>query len=181
MKIHTFFLFLLFLFFHSNVSADINNLFSAAILGKTERIKSLLADGDNVNGKTATGRTAMMAASFNGNKRVVRILLAYGADVNIADNFGTTALMDAIVFGSEPLVKLLITAGADVVAKDNQGISVIDKAKMTQFHNLVTVLEKAIALKEGETDATSSENPLTETKEKAEENKDSQNDNPEKE
>ena len=127
------------------LSADIDNLFSAAILGKTERVKSILADGIDVNGKTATGRTAMMGASFNGNVRVARVLLSYGADVNLADNQGSTALMDAIIFGREELVTLLITAGADVTAADKQNVSVLEKAKKTQNDNIVTILETIIA------------------------------------
>jgi len=148
MKIKSLFLFTLLFVSHPGFSAEFNNLFSAAILGKTERVKSLLADGADVNGKTATGRTAMMAASFNGNVRVVRILLAYGADVNLADNLGSTALMDAVVFGSEKLVKLLITAGAEINAVDKQNVSVIDKAKKTDFSNIVKLLEKSLPPKE---------------------------------
>ena len=132
-------LFFLFLIFYSQsiLALDSDRLFSSAILGKTERVKSLLADGIDVNAATVTGRTAMMAASFNGNIRVVRALLAYGADVNVADNMGSTALMDAVIFGSEELVKLLLTAGANVDAVDRQNISVLEKAKKTKYSNIV--------------------------------------------
>ncbi len=155
-------------------SASINELFSAAIFGKTERVKFLLSEGTDVNGVTGTGRTAMMAACFNGNVRVVRILLAYGANVNIVDSLGSTALMDAVVFGSEELVELLITAGADVTIKDKQNISVIEKAKKTKYDNIVKILEKSIATKE-EKRATkeNSESELTEgTKKPAEDSED---------
>mgnify|MGYP000630248737 FL=1 len=148
MTIKKLLLFLLLAFSHSGFSADIKDLFSAAIFGKTERVKFLLSEGVDVNAKTATGRTAMMAACFNGNIRVVRTLLAYGADVNIADKLASTALMDAVVFGSEELVKLLITSGADVNAQDKQAISVLDKAKKTKYANIVKILEKAIAANE---------------------------------
>ena len=169
MKIKNLFLFMLLFLSHPGFSAEINNLFSAAILGKTERVKSLLADGVDVNGKTATGRTAMMAASFNGNVRVARILLAYGADVNLSDNLGSTALMDAVVFGSEELVKLLITAGADIYAVDKQNVSVIDKAKKTDFSNIVILLEKAAPPKEND----SATEDSVETEENSEITKDS--------
>lgn len=145
MKLNSTFLCLLLLFSHPGFTADINNLFSAAILGKAERMKYLLADGADVNGKTATGRTAMMGACFNGNYRIVRILLSYGADVNLADNLGTTALMDAVTFGNEKLVSLLLTAGAKADAVDVQNTSVIGKAKKTQYKNIVKLLEKSIS------------------------------------
>ncbi len=164
MKIKHLLITLLFLFSQAGFSVDIKNLFSAAIHGKTERVKSLLAEGIEVNGKTATGRTAMMAASFNGNLRVARILLSYGADVNLADNQGTTALMDAVIFGREELVRLLITAGADVLAVDNQDISVIEKAKKTKFSHIVAILEKAVVPKEeAENDSTKETEETTES------------------
>ncbi|HIF55487.1 MAG TPA: ankyrin repeat domain-containing protein [Methylococcaceae bacterium] len=50
---------------------DAKNLFSAAMLGKTDRVKFILSEGVDVNEKSATGRTALMAACFNGNLRVV--------------------------------------------------------------------------------------------------------------
>jgi ankyrin repeat protein len=152
------FIFLLLFFTQSVYAAEVDNLFSAAILGKTKRVKALLADGVDVNGITTPGRTAMMAASFSGNLRVVRILLAYGADVNIADNLGSTALMDAVVFGREKLVKLLITAGADVNAVDKQNISVIEKAKKTKNSNIVKILEnESTAQQESDTPASADE------------------------
>ncbi len=144
---------LLIFFTLPSFAAENNALFSASILGKTERVKSLLADGIDVNSATATGRTAIMAASFNGNLRVVKILLSYGADVNISDKSGSTALMDALIFGREDLVKLLITAGADAMAEDKQNVSVIDKAKKTKYKNIIKILEEhAAAIEENADD-----------------------------
>ena len=142
MKILSIIILLLVFYATPTKSAESNTLFSAAIMGKTERIKALLADGMDVNSQTATGRTAMMAASFNGNLRVAKILLSYGADVNLVDNSGSTALMDAVVFGSEKLVKLLITAGANVSTQNKQNQSAIDKAKKTKYKNIVKILEE---------------------------------------
>ncbi|MCK5828684.1 MAG: ankyrin repeat domain-containing protein [Methylococcales bacterium] len=162
-------LFLLgFLFLAQPVLAmDSDYLFSAAILGKTERVKSLLAKGVDVDAVTITGRTAMMAACFNGNERVVRLLLTYGADVNLADKMGITALMDAVVFGSEDLVKLLITAGANIDAFDKQNMSVIDKAKKTKYINIVKILEPLVTAVEEKTET----DPSTKPDDTIEENK----------
>ncbi|NOR71400.1 MAG: ankyrin repeat domain-containing protein [Methylomarinum sp.] len=144
MRIKSLFLLLLISISPSALCTDIDSLFAAAILGKTERIKFLLASGVDVNGKTATGRTAMMAASFNGNIRVARVLLAYGADVNLIDNLGSSALMDAVIFGNGELVELLITSGADVKVEDNQKTSVLEKAKRTKSTTIIKILEAAI-------------------------------------
>jgi ankyrin repeat protein len=141
MKLKITFIYLL-IFAFPVYSADANSLFSAAMLGKTERVKSILSQGVDVNEKSTTGRTALMAACFNGNLRVVRILLAYGANVNLADNLGSTALMEAVTFGNEKLLNLLITAGADTTAIDKQNMSVLDKAKTTKHTHIVKSLEK---------------------------------------
>jgi ankyrin repeat protein len=161
---HNYLVLLVVLYAQTGLSAETNNLFSAAISGNIERVKSILSEGTNVNTQTDIGRTAMMAASFNGNIRVIRLLLAYGADVNLADNLGTTALMDAVMFGNETLVNLLITAGADITAQDKQNVSVIDKAKKTTHDHIVKLLEKEItkleekaAAEKAETDSESEE------------------------
>jgi ankyrin repeat protein len=129
---------------------DGQDLFAAARMGKLERTEALLAQGIDVNSKTAGGRTALMAASFSGNVQIVKSLLAYGADVSLADNSGATALMDALVFGNEDIVNLLIAAGADVNALDKQNVTVMGRAKKTAHDKVVKILEKAGAKEEAE-------------------------------
>lgn len=122
---------------------DGKDLFAAAMMGKLDRTEALLAQGIDVNSKTASGRTGLMAASFNGNVKIVKALLAYGADVSLADNSGTTALMDALVFGNEDIVNLLIAGGADVNALDKQKVTVLGRAKKTAHEAVIKILEKA--------------------------------------
>ena len=122
---------------------DVNDLFSAAIMGNTSRVEALLAQGLDVNGLTTGGRTALMGASYKGNIRVIKTLLAYGADVNVADNRGTTALMDALMFGDEAITKLLIAVGADVNAMDKQNLTVLDRAKKIGNERIIKILEQA--------------------------------------
>ncbi|MGZ5044136.1 MAG: ankyrin repeat domain-containing protein, partial [Methylobacter sp.] len=86
MKYKVCFLILLLALPQATHAEDIKDLFAAAMMGKLERTETLLAQGIDVNGKTASGRTALMAASFSGNVQIVKSLLAYGADVSIADN-----------------------------------------------------------------------------------------------
>ena len=49
---------------------DSKDLFAAAMSGKIDRTEALLVKGVDVNSKTASGRTALMAASFNGNVKI---------------------------------------------------------------------------------------------------------------
>ncbi len=143
MKYKDCFLILLLALSQAAQAEDAKDLFAAAMMGKLARTEALLAQGIDVNGKTASGRTALMAASFNGNVKIVKALLAYGADVSIADNSGTTALMDATVFGDEDIVNSLIAAGADVNALDKQNVTVMARAKKIGHEKVIKILEKA--------------------------------------
>lgn len=127
---------------------DSNDLFAAAIMGKNARIEALLAQGVDVNGLTAGGRTALMGASYQGNIGIVKTLLAYGADVNIADAMGTTALMDALAFGDATIVNLLIAAGADINAQDKQNVTVLGRAKKIGNEQIIKILEQAGAVEQ---------------------------------
>ena len=95
-----------------------NPLCQAARNGDVEQIKSLLADGADVNDKNEYGVTALMyAAGKGGNNAAVQALLDAGADVNARDgnsSNGATALMRASGKGDISIIKQLLDAGADV-------------------------------------------------------------------
>jgi len=150
MKYKDYFLFLLLALSPPIYAEDGKDLFAAAMMGKVDRTEALLAQGIDVNSKTASGRTALMAGSFNGNVQIVKSLLSYGADVSLADNSGTTALMDALVFGNEDIVNLLIAAGANVNALDKQNVTVMARAKKNGHEKIIKILEKAGAKEEQE-------------------------------
>ena len=64
------------------------------------------------------GRTALQAASENGNIELVRLLIRAGADINAPPAYkqGRTALQAASKNGNIELVQLLLQVGADVNA-----------------------------------------------------------------
>ena len=76
MKYKDCFLFLLLALSQAVYAEDGQDLFASAMTGKVDRAEALLAQGIDVNSKTASGRTALMAASFNGNVKIVKALLA---------------------------------------------------------------------------------------------------------
>lgn len=63
--------------------------------GEIEKVKSLLAEGADVNVSGEDGVTALMAACENGHVGVAELLLTYGAAVNTQDKDGWSALMHA--------------------------------------------------------------------------------------
>jgi len=94
------------------VSKGTSELGDAAWHNKVEEVKTLLANGADVNYIDKFGDTALMRASSSGNAEVVKILLDHGADVNIQDNYGKTALKVASKRGYKRTMKLLKAAGA---------------------------------------------------------------------
>jgi len=84
----------------------------------------------DVNAKNRYGVTALIDASYRGQKEQVEWLIIEGADLNARDNHGDTALMSAAIRGHSEIVELLIANGADVHAKDNAGnTALIDASK----------------------------------------------------
>src|SRR5574337_844034 len=70
-------------------------LIEASKSGATEKVKSLLAEGADVNTRDQDGWTALMHASWHGHSGISGMLLNKGADVNAKASDGETALMRA--------------------------------------------------------------------------------------
>ena len=65
----------------------------AASIGDVSLVKTILAQGIDVNPKGKDGATALMHACCKGHLEVSKVLLDHGANVNAADNEGRTALI----------------------------------------------------------------------------------------
>ena len=100
-----------------------------SIDGKLETLDIETKRAD-VNAKNKYGVTALIDASFRGQKEVVELLIVEGADLDAQDNKGDTALMSAAIKGHREIVELLVMNGADVDIQDNLGnTALIDAAK----------------------------------------------------
>ncbi|KAL3144720.1 Ankyrin repeat and KH domain-containing protein 1 [Trebouxia sp. C0009 RCD-2024] len=100
----------------------------AASCGHAKDVKALLSAGANVDGRDATGRTALIRACFDGHLEVAEVLLRAGADVNASDKWGWTALMGACMWGRLEVAEVLLRAGADVNASTTD-------VSLQQWHN----------------------------------------------
>ncbi|MGA3373883.1 MAG: ankyrin repeat domain-containing protein [Terracidiphilus sp.] len=87
-------------------------LIVAAAAGKTETVKSLLAQGAGINATAADGRTALIAAVENNEMEVVQMLIAAGANLNEATRSTGTALEVAERMGETQIATILRAAGA---------------------------------------------------------------------
>ena len=75
------------------VFADgLSRLIIASANGNLARVNELLAEGDDVNARTAIGTTPLMYAAKNGHGEVVERLLAVGANTNVVSDKGSTAM-----------------------------------------------------------------------------------------
>ena len=67
-------------------------LATAALMGHTEVVASLLEHGADVNVRSRDGGTALHAAAFLGRAEIVKHLLEKGADTTLRNNTGSTAI-----------------------------------------------------------------------------------------
>jgi ankyrin repeat protein len=97
------------------------NLFEAAAIGDTDRIRQVLGASPELAATwNADGFTALGLAAHFGNEDAVKLLLEYGADINQRGqdgNLDNMAIHAAIAGNHAHVVKLLLERGADITAK----------------------------------------------------------------
>jgi len=91
-------------------------LIRAASLGDYQKVKSLIAEGADVNIMDKGCSTALLGSLYSGSPECTRLLLDAHAKVNYKDRFGQTPLTYAcsIHKANVDSVKLIIEAGADL-------------------------------------------------------------------
>jgi ankyrin repeat protein len=105
-----------------------SDLIIAANENDLDKVRSLLAEGADINARDSQGESALLAAPLTGNYEIVRELLNQGADVNVKGDNGYTILMSAASSGKIELLEELLKRGADVNAKDSNDNSALTLA-----------------------------------------------------
>ena len=85
-----------------------NILVSLIASGQTDRVKTFIQGGANVNAETKDSWTALRTAARFGHADTIDLLLDYGADINAASKEGWTALMLAAGSNHVDVVKALL-------------------------------------------------------------------------
>lgn len=98
-----------------------NTLLSAASRGDYLSVREALRDGQAINQKDNSGKTALMLASEKGYSRVVRDLLWEGASPDLVDKKGNTAFMFAAHRGHSEILEELVSKGANTSLRNNEG------------------------------------------------------------
>lgn len=124
----------------TNVS-DETPLMYLAIVGETNRARSLIKRGAQVN---RLGWTPLHYAASKGQLAMVKLLIADKAIINAPAPDGTTALMMAAFAGSEPVVRALLAAGADVTTQNLKAQDAADWALLSKHGALAQKIQVLI-------------------------------------
>lgn len=89
-------------------------LAQAAARGREDMVRTLLAQGSDINAGNSHGQTPLHLAADQGNSGIVRLLLEQGAEVDAVETAaGCTPLHYAAGHGHSDVCELLIRYGAD--------------------------------------------------------------------
>ena len=123
---------------------EIMTIFDYAAIGDTEKIKSLIATGQDVNTKSKSGATALHWASSFGHIETAELLIQNGANVNSQDNTNSalTPLQLACSSGNKAVAELLLANGADISVINNAGDTALDIASQRNYPEIVELLQK---------------------------------------
>lgn len=118
----------------------IGSLVKASKNGNIEKVKKLIKNDVNVNGKNRKGVTPLIEAAEYGRIDIVRVLIKSGAEVNSTANEGSTALSFAAWKGRYDVVKVLLSNGADINVRGNGGYTPLIVAATYGHENIVMLL-----------------------------------------
>ena len=112
-------------------AAEEPTLADAAEQGQGKIVRTLLADGADVNAPQVDGTTALHWAAYHDDLDTARLLLEAGADVNAMNRYGVPALSLVATNGNADFVRFLLDAGADPNAALLGGETVLMTAART--------------------------------------------------
>ncbi|MHC4528164.1 MAG: ankyrin repeat domain-containing protein, partial [Planctomycetota bacterium] len=95
------------------------DIWTAAKDGNIEAVMKHISAGKDINIRSESGATLLIAASASGQTEIAKLLIEKGADVNLREDVGgSTALLAAAFLGHTEIVEMLIDKGADVNARN---------------------------------------------------------------
>jgi hypothetical protein len=105
----------------AQIAAPDAALIKAAEAGDAAEVRRLLARGASVKARDATGRTALVAATYGNRPDVAKLLIEAGADVNAQDDIRNSAFLLAGARGHVEILKLTLAAGANLASTNRYG------------------------------------------------------------
>ena len=110
----------------ANVNSKAKNggdtpLMTAALFGRVNLAKRLLAVGADVNARNDSQWTALKIAVLHRQKEIIKVLLDAGADTKVKDEKDNSLLIDAAMLGDMDLVNYLAATGINTDARNKDG------------------------------------------------------------
>jgi len=131
------------------------SLFQAVIESNETSVKSLLAEGAEVDARDEIGKTPLIIAADKGYFPIVQLLIQNGADINAQHNLQWTALMFAAGNGHSTIVKLLVENGANINLVSKSDYTALILASAAGYAEIVDLLlEKRAATSPKKNDLT---------------------------
>jgi len=96
-------------------------LHSAAAANDTGAIRTLLAQGADVNARDRYGHTALLIATHRNAVSAARALIQAGADVNLKDRIDDSPFLYAAAHGYLDILQMALENGADVLSTNRFG------------------------------------------------------------
>ena len=114
----------------------------ASSKGHIRILRSLLAEGANVESTDKEGRTSLSLAALNGHKIAAKLLLKNRARVNVQDHKGNTPLALAAKNNHDAVVRFLLEAGADPELPDEGEETPFEKARDHHLDQIVALFRE---------------------------------------
>ena len=121
------------------------SLWAAAVVGRSDEVARLLAEGANIQETTPLGSSALHGAAEEGHVKVVECLLHARADINLKTRIGYTPLHIAAKQGRTFIVQALLDNGADINVVTNDGMSPMQCASYWGYYELSAILRAEAA------------------------------------
>ena len=112
----------------------------AALDGRFEEARSLIAQRASVSAQNKDGRTPLHFAALGGHHPVAQLLIDTGASVDARDKSGGTPLHLAAMHGHRAVAELLLDRGAALESRDRRGRMTPLYAAMVRGHYPVAEL-----------------------------------------
>jgi hypothetical protein len=121
---------------------EARTLHQAVIDGNIDKVKSLLANGTDINVTNMLGGTPLHTAISNKQQAIAEFLISKGPDLNARDKQGRTPLFLAVETDQKSIVNLLLTKNVDVNVVGRGGQNALSLAKSKGDTELTELLVK---------------------------------------
>lgn len=118
----------------------IKYFFAAARINDTEVLKEFIDAGVPVNIQNHKGYTALMVATYNGQREAFDYLITAGANPCLQDNRGNTALMAAIFRGELRLAYQLVDSECNLQQQNMAGQTAEEFAQVFEQKEIIKKL-----------------------------------------